>query len=342
MVQSLWFVGPGEVQLKDAPLLEPGADEVRVRGLFSAVSHGTEALLVSGDAPDHFDPSLDSERTSTYPRRYGYAWVGEVLAGGLPLGTRVFSLATHAEAHVLKLNRVRVLPEELPAARATLAASMETALTAVWDAQLCLGANVLVLGAGTIGVLVAHLAVQAGARVVLVDSSLARRQRATALGISDVRALAEGAPEFDVVFEVTGNPNVLNYAVALCRTEGRIVVVSFYGKKSANVSLGERFHRQRLKLVSSQVSAIPPALGGRFDHDRRFETVLHLLKDARLDQLVQARTDFRQAPDTYRRLAQGHVPEQIVFEYALDSELDSVLDGERITSIGPSDENPWS
>jgi threonine dehydrogenase-like Zn-dependent dehydrogenase len=217
---------------------------------------------------------------------------------------------------VLKRVSAQVVPPEIPASRATLAASLETALNAVWDAELCLGSDALVLGGGTIGVLVAHLAQQAGMRVVLVEPNPVRRQRAEALGLSEVRGAIPEAMMFDGVFEVTGNPALLDAAIAACRSEGRVVVVSFYGQKTASVALGERFHRERLRLVSSQVSVVPPALRGRFDHARRFATVLRLLRDERLDALVQTRTAFRDAEALYRRLALGQVPEQIVFDYA--------------------------
>jgi 2-desacetyl-2-hydroxyethyl bacteriochlorophyllide A dehydrogenase len=314
---ALWFVGPGQVQLGEHDLAAPGPSEVLAHGLFSAVSHGTEGLLVSGHAPLQFDPSLDEPGASTYPRRYGYAWVGEVKYGALPPGTRVFALATHAQAHVLPVSALRVLPKQLPAPRATLAASMETALTAVWDAELNVGARVLVLGAGSIGTLVAHVAQRAGAEVMLVERDLARRERARAVGVEQVQEeSASLAPEYDVVFECTGNPALLDTAVASCCAEGRVVIVSFYGTKAAPIALGERFHRQRLRIISTQVSKIPPPLAARYDHARRFEVVLGLLRDARLDALVEERTPFEDAPRVYRDLQDGKRSSQILFDYS--------------------------
>ena len=69
-----------------------------------------------------------------FPVKYGYSAVGEVEAG--PEGTVgrwVFCLHPHQERFVVPADAVTVLPDELPAGRAVLAANMETALNATWD-----------------------------------------------------------------------------------------------------------------------------------------------------------------------------------------------------------------
>jgi 2-desacetyl-2-hydroxyethyl bacteriochlorophyllide A dehydrogenase len=310
---ALWFVGPNQVELRREPLREASDTDVVARGLFSAISHGTESLLYSGDAPSSFDTSLGDPTTDVYPRRYGYAWVGEVVSGCLPRGTRIFSLATHADWHVLAADSVRVLPAALSPARATLAATLETAVNAVWDAELCFGESVLVIGAGSVGLLLALVAQQAGAaRVVLADTQESRQARALRAGVAEVVAQPAPADVFDVVFEVTGNPAVLDSAVAHCAFEGRVVVVSFYGTRRSAVALGERFHRQRLRLISSQVSNLPSRLSARFDFTRRFELVLHWLSRLPLDELVSQRTDFSDVPAAYARLGLGQAAQVLI------------------------------
>jgi hypothetical protein len=81
----------------------------------------------------------------------------------------------------------------------------------------------------------------------------------------------------------------------------RVVVASFYGARVAPVALGDAFHRRRLQLVSSQVSALPPSHAARWDHARRFALACTLLDDARLDALVET-ARFDEAAAVYRRL----------------------------------------
>ncbi|HEU4534881.1 MAG TPA: hypothetical protein VFS00_12215, partial [Polyangiaceae bacterium] len=81
--RALWFVGPRRVELREGPPPgPPGPGELTVRALASGMSQGTELLLYKGEAPTPFDPSLEPPDAPVYPRRYGYAWVGEVVAAG--------------------------------------------------------------------------------------------------------------------------------------------------------------------------------------------------------------------------------------------------------------------
>ena len=160
--RALWFVAPRSVELRTETLRAPGPRDVVVRGLASGVSQGTEMLLYRGEGPEVFDPSLAAPAgagESTYPRRYGYAWVGEITACGsdarLREGTRVFALAPHGDGHVLDGDAVRALPEDFSATRAVLAANLETAVTCAWDASPSLGDDAVVLGGGVVGILTA-------------------------------------------------------------------------------------------------------------------------------------------------------------------------------------------
>jgi 2-desacetyl-2-hydroxyethyl bacteriochlorophyllide A dehydrogenase len=316
MDKELWFLGPNQVELRDQPPQHVPPGHVRVQGLYSAVSHGTEALLVTGSGPASFDPSLDAPAQATYPRRYGYAWVGRVQTPGSLCEELVFALQPHGTAHVLEVAQMRVLPKTLPPRRATLAAAMETALNAVWDAELKVGERVVVFGAGTIGLLVSHVATIAGAQVTVVEPRVEKHGMIERLGARAVLTSAYGlSDKFDAVFEVSGQPAVLDDAIARCDVEARIVVVSFYGAKTAPVHLGDRFHRRRLRLVSSQVSTIPSALKSRFDFARRFEVVCRLLEDARLDALTEHVVPFVNAVETYALMAQGKAASQVLFEY---------------------------
>jgi threonine dehydrogenase-like Zn-dependent dehydrogenase len=257
----------------------------------------------------------------TYPRRYGYAWVGVVEGAGgsrLGQGTRVFALAPHGSAHVLSAGDVWPVRTDIPAARAALAANLETAVTATWDAAVALGERAIVLGAGTVGLLTGWLLSRAGAAVTFVEPSALRRACVAAL-VPGARALGRSEPDgsADLVVEATGSPGSLDAAIAWCAPDARVLVVSFYGRRRAPIDLGDAFHRRRLSLVASQVSSIPPRLRGRFDAARRFALVDELLGEPRLDALLGPATPFERAPELYERLAAAadSLPCH-VFEYA--------------------------
>lgn len=320
--RELWFVGPYEVELRrgmSAPLVD---GQVRVQALASGISQGTELLLYRGEGPTPFDPSLDAPGAPTYPRRYGYAWVGEVVESTSDVharGTRVFALAPHGDEHVLNAGQVRVLPAEVPASRAVLAANLETAVNVVWDAGVALGDDVLVVGGGIVGLLVGHLARKSGAGCVrLLEPSARRREAALALGFDEAAAAAlSGGSAADIVIEASGDPGCLDLALRLVRDEGVVTVASFYGQRTAPIALGTDFHRRRLSLRSSQVSRLPPSHSAGWSFGRRFELVTNLLKNPQLDALLDSPVPFAEAPATYARLAQAPGEAlQTVFNYA--------------------------
>ncbi len=77
-----------------------------------------------------------------------------------------------------------MLPDEVPSERAVLAANLETAINGVWDARPQVGDRVTVIGAGTVGCLVAWIAGRiAGCDVELVDVNPDRASIARALGV---------------------------------------------------------------------------------------------------------------------------------------------------------------
>jgi 2-desacetyl-2-hydroxyethyl bacteriochlorophyllide A dehydrogenase len=285
------------------------------------VSQGTELLLYRGEGPTPFDPSLDSPGAPTYPRRYGYAWVGEIVAGAraasVAPGARVFALAPHGDLHAIDLADARLIDPAIPPRRAVLAASLETAVNCVWDATVQLGDSVVVLGGGVVGLLVARLAASAGGRVRLIEPSPQRRSAAQALGVS-ATSPEEDIPraDADIVVEATGNPALLERAIAHAAREAVVVVASFYGSRIAPVALGSDFHRRRIRLLSSQVSSVPPSRAARWTIARRFDLVRSLLFDSSLDALVTEAHPFAHAAGVYARLdrAPGDAI-QTVFDY---------------------------
>lgn len=320
---ELWFVAPGRVEIRRAPSpAEVGLEEIRARGICSAVSQGTELLLYRGEGPPVFDPSLATAGREL-PMRYGYCWVGEVVesrAARVPVGERILALCAHGDEHVLPGRAIHALPQGIPSPRATLAPKLETAVNVVWDAGLALGDRVVVLGGGVVGLLVASLCKRAGASSVrLVEPSQRRRRTAERLGVGEVRAPDEDTPagDADLVIESTGNPALLDRAIAHAGQEATVVVASFYGERRSPISLGDAFHRRRLQLKSSQVSHLPPAKSARWSHERRLAFALELLADPVWDALIDPPVPFEEAPAVYARLdADPGAALHTVFAYA--------------------------
>src|SRR5690606_27635056 len=99
-------------------------------------------------------------------------------------GQVVFSLFPHQSQFVLPAAAVFPLPAGVPAARAVLAANLETAVNALWDASPRMGDRITVVGGGVVGMLVGWLAGRMpGCHVQLVDTQATRADVAVALGM---------------------------------------------------------------------------------------------------------------------------------------------------------------
>jgi NADPH:quinone reductase-like Zn-dependent oxidoreductase len=307
VAQALWYSSPGQAEVRPEKLASPGADEVRVRALFGALSRGTEALVFSGRIPKSEygrmrAPFMVGE--FPFPAKYGYSTVGRIEDGPEALlGRLVFTLHPHQDLFNVPASAAVPLPENLPPQRAVLAANMETALNAVWDAAPGPADRIAVVGAGVVGSLVAYLCGRLpGAEVTLVDINPVRAELAHTLGVCFARPEAAKG-DCDLVVHASGHPAGLDTALALAGDEATVLELSWYGAAPVTASFGGAFHSRRLRLVSSQVGQIAPSHRPRWTHGRRLAAALGLLADARLDALLAPAVAFhdlaRRLPDIF-------------------------------------------
>jgi threonine dehydrogenase-like Zn-dependent dehydrogenase len=298
--QALWYVAPGRAEIREQELGPPSPDEVRVRARYGALSRGTEALVAAGRVPASEFERMRApfmQGTFPFPVKYGYATVGRVEAGPPELRKRmVFALHPHQSRFNLPMAAATPLPDDVPPQRAVLAANMETALNAVWDAAPAPGDRVAVVGAGVVGALVGYLCGGLpGAEVTLVDVNPARAELARRLGLRF--AAPDAAPEnCDLVVHASGHWAGLATALRLAGEEATVLEMSWYGTGEVPVALGGAFHSRRLRLVSSQVGRVAPSHRARWSHGRRLATALALLADSRLDSLLAPAIDFADLP----------------------------------------------
>jgi threonine dehydrogenase-like Zn-dependent dehydrogenase len=186
-----------------------------------------------------------------------------------------------------------------------LGANMETALNAVWDAELRAGDRVSVVGAGVVGSLVAYLCARhPGCEVQLVDVDERRVRVADALGASFALP-GQARDGADLVVHASGSPAGLETALGLAAREATVLELSWYGSARVSLPLGEAFHALRLRIASSQVGSLPASQRSRWSHRRRLELALRLLADPVLDGLIDAAAPFRSLPSVMEQLARG-------------------------------------
>jgi hypothetical protein len=294
--QAFWWTEPATGALRPAGT---GTGRLRIRARYGTLSRGTERLVAEGRVPQSewsrmICPAM--EGSFPFPVKYGYCVVGEVEEGpdNWP-GRTVFTLHPHQTVFTVdEAGMLTPIPEHVPAERAILLANMETVLNAAWDAPLMPGMRVAVLGCGVLGCLFARIARRTpGIDVVMLDVKPDRASLAAAL---DVRFGQTPTGDFDLVVEASGRPEALDQALDLCGLEGTLLVLSWYGDRTAAMAFGGAFHSRRVRLVSSQVGMVSPAMRPRVDHAERRRRAVSLLDDPSLDALIGPPIRFPDLP----------------------------------------------
>jgi 2-desacetyl-2-hydroxyethyl bacteriochlorophyllide A dehydrogenase len=336
--RAVLFTAPGSVEVVEEPLERPGPDQVLVTTLLSAVSAGSELLIYRGHAPPNLacDAALPAlPGWLRFPLKYGYSAVGRVteLGSRVPtawLGRGVFSFQPHQSHFLATLSELHPVPEDLTPEDALFLPNMETAVNLVHDGRPALGEVVVVLGQGVVGLLaVSLLSAFPLGRLITLDRYPGRREVSVRLGAEQsldpadadtparLRELLEPSAGADLVFELSGNPAALGTAITCCGFSSRVVVGSWYGEKRASLDLGGAFHRDRIRLISSQVSTIAPELSGRWSKVRRMDAAWGRLRDLQPASWVTRRFPLEQAAEAYRLLDQDPGRElQIVLVHA--------------------------
>jgi len=308
--RAFWLASPGRGEIRPERVPDPTPEEVLVRTRHTGVSRGTETLVFAGRVPASQWPHMRApfqEGDFPAPVKYGYLNVGVVERGPADLvGKTVFCLYPHQTRYTVPVTAVTVVPDGVPAHRAVLAGTVETAVNALWDAAPLIGDRIAVVGGGMVGCSVAAIAATIpGVRVQLVDPDETRAGIAARLGVDYARP-ADALGDCDVVIHASATAAGLTRSLELLAPEATVVELSWYGDREVSVPLGEFFHSRRLTVRSSQVGGIAP--GRRRTYPQRLALALDLLRNPAFETLVSGRSGFDELPEVLPRLADGSLP----------------------------------
>jgi len=310
--RAFWLRSPDHGEIRDVELPAPGEGEVLVRTLWSGVSRGTETLVFRGGVPVSQYAAMRApfqEGDFPGPVKYGYLNVGVVEEGpDVLVGRTVFCLYPHQTRYVVPVGAVTPVPDSVPAERAVLAGTVETAVNALWDASPLAGDRIAVVGGGMIGCSVAALIARfPGVRVQLVDADPGRAKTAEALGV-DFALPQDALGECDLVVHASATEAGLARSLELLTAEGTVIELSWYGDRRISLPLGEAFHSRRLTVRSSQVGTVSPSARPGRTYADRLALALDLLAEPALDALITGESDFEELPDVLPKLASGEIP----------------------------------
>lgn len=349
--KTLVFAAPGQVAFQEQSLAPLGASDVRIKTICSGISRGTEMTVYRGTSPlfrKLHDPGtrlflVSDLPTFRYPLAFGYENVGRIVEVGKAVrgfsdGDIVFTPMPHAELITLSTTEPSVffgdlapilkIPEGLRPEMGVFAALLGVAYNNVLDGQLLLGESVVIFGAGVVGLLAVQLCRLGGAeQVFVVDPLLSRRELAERFGASQVfdptarvdiskaiRDLTDNRGA-DLAIELSGAYRGLQEAMRSVGYNGRVVVGSFLARGEP-LELGEEFHHNRIRLISSQSFGVAPQISDRWNPARRMLATMRLLTKVELEPMISHRFRFHEAAKAFALLDQH--PEsvlQVIMEY---------------------------
>jgi len=314
-MQAVYYERNATIRVGEVTPVPPGPGQVQIQVAFGGIC-GTDLGIYHGKMNWRVAPSqiLGHEISGTVAA-LGKGVTGLALGDPVtvmplaPCGTCPACAAGHSHiCHNLKfmgidapggfqsrwtvpVHTVFKLPPELPLKRAALIEPIAVACHDVRMGELRAGEFAVIIGGGPIGTLIALVARQVGARVLLSEINPHRLRFLQELGFEAVdprevelpKRVEErtGGAGADVVFEVTGHPSGIETATKLPRTRGRIVIVGIFGKP-APVDLFRFFWRE-LRLIGARVyeaqdfdRAIALAAAGELPFDQLITDVLPL------------------------------------------------------------------
>ena len=219
------------------------------------------------------------------------------------LGSTLGSLqGTQAEFTLVpKANlTLRKVPESIPDDVALFAGDvMGTGYHGVVESGLRAGEVAAVIGLGPVGLCAVQVARLSGARVIAVDSVAERLKIAESFGAipvnfaeqdlkAEVKKLTEGRGGVDVAIDAVGNPAVLDTALRITRSCGRVQCIGVYAERT-EVHMGLAWLKS-ITLKGGQANVI-----AHLDH------VLSMLASGQLDPspLVTHHMPLDEAPEAY-------------------------------------------
>jgi threonine dehydrogenase-like Zn-dependent dehydrogenase len=250
--KSFWHTNSNSSEIISETFDAPTHGIEIVKSLYSSISLGTEKLVSQGNIPLEMHDLMKvphMKGTFKFPIKYGYSVVGKNSKNKL-----VHLMHPHQSVCFVNENDCYLISDSLNPIIATQISNMETVINAIWVSNLKPNQKVLVCGIGSVGVLLLEtLKIHYKIDVYFKETNDYKIKKLIENGHQN----CENNQEFDVCFNVSANEIGLQYCIDHCKTEGKIIELSWYGTQKVSLNLGVNFHYKRLQIISSQVSEIP-------------------------------------------------------------------------------------
>jgi 2-desacetyl-2-hydroxyethyl bacteriochlorophyllide A dehydrogenase len=313
---------PGTITVQDVPEPEIGPGDVLVRVGACGIC-GTDLHIVDGEFPP-----------TPYPIIPGHEFAGEIVAVGsqvvsLRQGTRVaidpslFCGHCHfcrrgkgnlcqnwgaigdtvnggfAELVAVPAANAYVLPEGLSYRQGALIEPVSCAVHGIHVLEPRIGDAVLIVGAGTMGLLLLQLVLHAGAsRAAVLDLNARRLELAERLGATATSTELGGLLEreslgFDCVIDATGSPKAVETALGAVKRGGKFLVFGVAAEEARVAVSPFRIYNDEITILGSMavLNSFGPAV--ELVGQGVIDTDTLITHDMSLDEFSQALENVR-------------------------------------------------
>jgi threonine dehydrogenase-like Zn-dependent dehydrogenase len=243
-MKYLLETGPQTLSIEDAPSQPLNAGEVRVSVSYVGICHSDTARVAEGTGP--------------FPSRMGHEVSGivtESAADAIGVGDRVAAYVVdgYATEVVAPAEQIVPLHDDCTLLDGALAEPLACVIGGIEMLNLTHESEIVVVGAGFMGLMAVRFLVAAGHRVTVIEPRELARD--LALGWGADRALhpddVEAAQQASVVVEATGGPAGLQLASDLVRIEGTLGILGYHqsggGKRTVDM---ESWNFRALRVLS--------------------------------------------------------------------------------------------
>lgn len=236
---NIVFVAKGQVEVLEEKVGLLSSNKILCAAKKSLISTGTEIYCLKGI----FGSGTNWAEMVKYPFYPGCGMSSVVLDVGknvreFKVGDRVgFAGGQHKQFFIARPSDLHKIPNNITYEEATWASLALTTQIGVRFANIVLGESIGIIGVGVLGQLVTqYVNILGASKIIVIDKSnkrldMAKRYGATysicgdaKLAVKDIKEMTSGKM-LDVIFDITGNPEVLTNAVELLRKLGRLVLL---------------------------------------------------------------------------------------------------------------------
>ncbi|MEK6647532.1 MAG: zinc-binding dehydrogenase [Candidatus Firestonebacteria bacterium] len=313
------FKKPLDVVLENTSMPSIGYGEVLIQTSRTLISTGTELTILSGEFPKE---SAWAEY-GKYPFLAGYSNIGVVVEIGEGVDAswknqRVASFSGHSKYVKSPVESAKKVSDGISDEQAAFFTIAEVVMNGVRRGQIQFGESVVIYGLGLLGQLTAQFSGICGAKPVIgIDVAQTRLdllpKKPSIIGVNSqncdiiekVKELTKGRMA-DVIFELTGNQNLIPKEFALLKKKlGRFIVLSS-PRGAVLFDFHDLCNRPSFTIIGIHHNSHPEyeTSGNPWTQSRHTELFFDYVKDGeiKLDNLISHRAKFSQAPELYKML----------------------------------------